>query len=37
MAVPKSLLNLRDKTVRFKTVTTADKMFDEVLAFVNAK
>jgi threonine synthase len=37
MAVPKSLLNLRDKTVRFKTVSTADKMFDEVLAFVNAK
>jgi threonine synthase len=34
MAVPKSLINLRDKEVRFNTVVTADKMFDEVLKFV---
>jgi threonine synthase len=34
MAVPKSLVNLRDKEIRFSTVVTADKMFDEVLKFV---
>lgn len=34
MAVPKSLLTLRDKKIRFSNVATADKMFDEVLAFI---
>lgn len=34
MAVPKSLATLRDKPVRFNTVVSADKMFDEVLKFV---
>ena len=34
MAVPKSLAGLKDKTVRFKTVVTKDKMFDEVIKFV---
>lgn len=34
MAVPKSLLTLRDKTVRFQTTVSANKMFDEVLKFV---
>ncbi|MGN0817632.1 MAG: threonine synthase [Candidatus Coproplasma sp.] len=34
MAVPKSLARLKDKTVRFNTVVSADKMFDEVLKFV---
>jgi threonine synthase len=36
MAVPKSLVNLRDKEIRFNTTVTADKMFDEVLKFVKA-
>lgn len=34
MAVPKSLASLKDKPIRFKTVVTRDKMFDEVLKFV---
>lgn len=34
MAVPKSLLTLRDKPVRFNTVVSADGMFGEVLKFV---
>ncbi|MGN0806610.1 MAG: threonine synthase [Candidatus Coproplasma sp.] len=34
MAVPKSLAGLKDKAVRFKTVVTKDKMFDEVINFV---
>jgi threonine synthase len=34
MAVPKSLVSLRDKNIRFSTVVSADKMFDEVLKFV---
>ncbi|MGN1103337.1 MAG: threonine synthase [Candidatus Coproplasma sp.] len=34
MAVPKSLAGLKDKPIRFKTVVTKDKMFDEVLKFV---
>ncbi|MGN0814847.1 MAG: threonine synthase [Candidatus Coproplasma sp.] len=34
MAVPKSLAKLKDKAVRFNTVVSADKMFDEVLKFV---
>lgn len=34
MAVPKSLAKLKDKTIRFNTVVSADKMFDEVLKFV---
>jgi threonine synthase len=34
MAVPKSLASLRDKPIRFSTVVSADKMFDEVLKFV---
>ncbi|MGN0808009.1 MAG: threonine synthase [Candidatus Coproplasma sp.] len=34
MAVPKSLAGLKDKPIRFKTVVTKDKMFDEVLNFV---
>jgi threonine synthase len=36
MAVPKSLLTLRDKEIRFNTTVTTDKMFDEVLKFVKA-
>lgn len=34
MAVPKSLASLKDKPIRFKTVVSRDKMFDEVLKFV---
>lgn len=34
MAVPKSLATLRDKPIRFKTTVHKDKMFDEVLKFV---
>ena len=34
MAVPKSLLNLRDKPVRFTRVADRKKLFDEVLQFV---
>ncbi len=34
MKVPESLKALRYKTLRFKTVSTADKLFDEVLNFV---
>lgn len=34
MAVPKSLLNLRDKEVRFTRVADRKKLFEEVLAFV---
>lgn len=34
MAVPKSLAGLKDKPIRFKTVVSRDKMFDEVLKFV---
>ncbi|MDE6597379.1 MAG: threonine synthase [Clostridia bacterium] len=34
MAVPKSLLNLRDKEVRFTRVADRKKLFDEVLEFV---
>jgi threonine synthase len=34
MAVPKQLVTLRDKTVRFSTVVSSDKMFEEVLNFV---
>lgn len=34
MAVPKSLLTLRDKPVRFTAVVSADKMFGEVLKFI---
>ncbi|MDE6691191.1 MAG: threonine synthase [Clostridia bacterium] len=34
MAIPKSLKELRDKPVIFKTTVTKDKMFDEVLKFV---
>lgn len=37
MAVPKSLSTLRDKPIRFKTVTSKSKMFDEVLSFVEGK
>lgn len=37
MAVPKSLAGLKDKPLRFKTVVTKDKMFDEVLKFVSEK
>ena len=37
MAVPKSLAGLKDKPLRFKTVVTKDKMFDEVLKFVSSK
>ena len=35
MKVPASLSGLRDKPVRFNTVVSADKMFDEVLKFVS--
>ncbi len=34
MKVPESLKALRYKTARFKTVSTPDKLFDEVLKFV---
>lgn len=34
MAVPKSLLTLRDKEVRFSHVADRKKLFDEVLAFL---
>lgn len=34
MKVPASLAGLRDKPVRFDTVVSADKMFDEVLQFI---
>ncbi len=34
MKVPENLKALRNKPLRFKTVTAADKMFDEVLKFV---
>ncbi len=34
MAVPKSLLALRDKPARFNTTANADKLFDEVLKFL---
>lgn len=34
MAVPKCLSGLKDKPLRFKTVVSKDKMFDEVLKFV---
>lgn len=34
MAVPKSLATLKDKPIRFKTAVTKEKMFDEVLKFV---
>ncbi len=37
MAVPKSLSTLRDKPVRFKTSVHKEKMFDEVLKFVEGK
>ncbi len=37
MAVPKSLSTLRDKPVRFKTTVHKEKMFDEVLKFVEGK
>ena len=37
MAVPKCLANLKDKTVRFKTTVSKDKMFDEVLKFVECR
>ncbi|MDE7087354.1 MAG: threonine synthase, partial [Clostridia bacterium] len=35
MAVPKSLANLKDKPVVFKTTVSKDKMFDEVVMFVS--
>ena len=35
MKVPASLSGLRDKAVRFNTVVSSDKMFDEVLKFVS--
>ncbi len=35
MKVPESLKALRYKTLRFKTVSTPDKLFDEVLKFVD--
>ena len=35
MAVPKSLLTLRDKPVRFTKVASADKLFAEVLGFIS--
>ena len=35
MKVPASLSGLRDKPVRFNTVVSSDKMFDEVLKFVS--
>lgn len=34
MAIPKSLASLKDKPVRFKTVVTKEKMFEQVLQFV---
>ncbi len=34
MAVPKSLLTLRDKPVRFSKTADSKKLFDEVLAFI---
>ena len=37
MAVPKSLLTLRDKPVRFNKTAKANKLFDEVLEFVDKK
>ena len=37
MAVPKSLSTLRDKPIRFKTTVHKEKMFDEVLKFVEGK
>lgn len=37
MAVPKSLATLRDKPIRFKTTVSKEKMFDEVLKFVEKK
>lgn len=37
MAVPKSLSTLRDKPIRFKTSVHKEKMFDEVLKFVEGK
>ncbi len=36
MEVPKSLLSLRDKPVRFSRVATKKELFNEVLAFVDA-
>ncbi len=35
MAVPKSLATLRDKPVRFKTSVAKEKMFEEVVKFIN--
>ena len=35
MKVPESLKTLKDKPIRFKTVVSKDKMFDEVLKFVS--
>lgn len=37
MAIPKSLATLRDKPIRFKTTVSKEKMFDEVLKFVEQK
>lgn len=37
MAVPKSLAGLKDKPVRFTKTSKRDKLFDEVLEFVDKK